>query len=84
MRDKAIEEMLLDLKKYFDEIFITQIDYERCAKIEEVSEFCVKNNISFNVVKDIPKFIREFELNNKKECLVILGSMFLIGKIKER
>ncbi len=84
MRDKAIEEMLLDLKKHFDEIFITEIDYERCAKIEEVSEVCKKNNISFTAVKDIPKFITEFELKDKEECLVVLGSMFLIGKIKER
>lgn len=84
MRDKAIEEMLLDLKNYFDEIFITEIDYERCAKIEEVSEVCKKNNISFTAVKDIPRFITEFELKDKEECLVVLGSMFLIGKIKER
>ena len=84
MRDKALEEMLLDLKKYFDEIFITEIDYERCAKIEEVSEVCNKNNISFTAVMDIPKFVSEFELKDKEECLVVLGSMFLIGKIKER
>ena len=84
MRDKALEEMLLDLKKHFDEIFITEIDYERCAKIEEVSEVCNKNNISFTAIKDIPKFVSEFELKDKEECLVVLGSMFLIGKIKER
>ena len=72
------------IKLYFDEIFITEIDYERCAKIEEVSEVCNKNNISFTAIKDIPKFVSEFELKDKEECLVVLGSMFLIGKIKER
>ena len=83
MKDKSIEEMLLDLNNHFDEIHITEIDYERCAKIEQVSEICVKNKITFAKVKDILKFVREFELRDKSECLVVLGSMFLIGKIKE-
>ena len=83
MKDKSIEEMLLDLNNHFDEILITEIDYERCAKIEQVSEVCVKNKITFAKVKDILKFVREFELRDKSECLVVLGSMFLIGKIKE-
>ncbi|MCK7522793.1 MAG: hypothetical protein MZV64_36480 [Ignavibacteriales bacterium] len=45
MRDKAIGDMLKMLSEYFDEIMITEIQYERAAKVEEISELCKQLNI---------------------------------------
>jgi len=83
MRDKAIRDMLLLLKPHFDEIFLTQLEYERSAKISELSAICQQNNIPAVPLTGIQKFIIDFENRNKSECLVVLGSMFLLGKIKE-
>ncbi len=43
MRDKAIKEMLLSLKDSFDEILITEIEYERSCKISRIEENCRRN-----------------------------------------
>ena len=48
MRDKAIGDMLQMLSEYFDEIMITEIQYERAAKVEEISELCKQLNITSN------------------------------------
>lgn len=83
MKDKAISEMLMELGKHFDEIFITEIDYERCSKIEEIESICKQNNIAATPVRNIKQFIEKFESKPPTECLVVLGSMFLIGKVKQ-
>ncbi len=83
MKDKAIPEMLLELDKHFDEIYITEIDYERCAKIEEIEAICEVHKIRSTPVRNIRQFIEKFESKPQTECLVVLGSMFLIGKVKE-
>jgi dihydrofolate synthase / folylpolyglutamate synthase len=83
MKDKAIPVMLSELAKHFDEIFITEIDYERCAKIEDIQLICEQMQINTKPITNIKQFIENFETAEKSECLVILGSMFLIGKVKE-
>lgn len=83
MKDKAIEEMILILKPHFDEIFLTELDYERSAKIDDIASVCKRHNIVFIPVNDPRQFVEEFELKDQTECLVVLGSMFLLGKIKE-
>lgn len=82
MRDKAIGEMLKMLTKSFDQIFITGIKYERAATIEEISEECESLNIDYSQVKKSEEFVLEFKNHNKDECLVVLGSMYLLGEIK--
>lgn len=83
MRDKAIGEMLQMLSAYFDEILISEIKYERAAKVEEIIEICKSLNIHSIPVNEPAEFITNFLKRNEKECLVVLGSMYLLGEIKQ-
>jgi len=84
MRDKAIGDMLQLLSKYFDEIIITEIQYERAAKMEEISELCEQFNIPINQLNEPANFVRSFTTRGADECLVVLGSMYLLGEIKQQ
>ena len=82
MRDKAVKEMLLDIKSYFDEVYITEIDNERTCKIEDLLKISSNINLKVKVENDPVKLLENFEAGTKNECLVVLGSMYLIGAIK--
>ena len=82
MRDKAIGEMLKMLSKYFDQFFISGINYERAATLEEISKECERLNISYSKVQEPGELVLKFKKRSKDECLVVLGSMYLLGEIK--
>ena len=82
MRDKNISSMLKELNNYFDEIFVTEIDYERAAKIEEIKNIAAGINVNVLAAKNYIEFIDAFMNNSTGDCLVVLGSMYLIGSIK--
>jgi dihydrofolate synthase/folylpolyglutamate synthase len=84
MRDKAIGEMLQMLSEYFDEILLTDLEYERSAKVEEINELCKQLGIAVRPIKGHTKFVQSFMTKNRGECLVILGSMYLLGEIKQQ
>jgi len=84
MRDKAIAEMLQLLSKYFDEIMLTEIQYERAAKPAELKVLCNTLNIGSSIIEKPAKFIEDFKSNTQEECLVVLGSMYLLGEIKQQ
>ncbi len=82
MRDKSIKEMLLNLHEYFDEIHVTQMNFERSCKVEEILK--IAGEIKLDVIPeyDPVNFIMEFSKQNVKNCLVVIGSMYLLGEIK--
>jgi dihydrofolate synthase/folylpolyglutamate synthase len=82
MRDKAIGEMLKMLSGYFNQFIITGINYERAATLEEISQECDRLNINYSTIKEPGEFVLNFKKRSKDECLVVLGSMYLIGEIK--
>ena len=82
LKDKAVDQMLNELNKSFDEIHLTQIDNERTAKIEDLKKICNKQNITVYVETDAVKYIKHFLTGDKENCLVVIGSMYLIGKVK--
>ncbi len=84
MRDKGISEMLQILSLYFDEILVTEIQYERAAKPEDIKRLGEQINITCNIIREPIKYIEEFRMRNKNECLVVLGSMYLLGEIKQQ
>ena len=84
MRDKSIKEMLQILSKYFDEIFLTKINYDRAADPEEIRQLCNEFNILNKIITDPELLIENFKSGNKDDCLVVLGSMYLLGEIKQR
>ena len=82
MKDKNIEEMLNLLKDSFDEIHFTEISTERTATIQQLKEIANKIDLSFKIVNDIKVFLMEYFLGKRDDCLVITGSMYLLGDVK--
>ncbi|HSL90842.1 MAG TPA: cyanophycin synthetase, partial [Ignavibacteriaceae bacterium] len=82
MRDKAISDMLSILIPVFDEILITKMNYERSADIQEITAIADKLGAKVNVCRNPVDCVGEFMNGNKKNCLVVLGSMYLLGEIK--
>lgn len=84
MRDKALKEMLKMLTKHFDEILVTDINYERAAKAEELIALCRELNLNGRLLSEPLKYIDNFKEKDINECLVVLGSMYLLGEIKQQ
>ena len=84
MRDKAISNMLVMLSEYFNELMLAEIKYERAAKPEELKNLCDEMKISSRILEKPSSFINEFKSNSDDECLVVLGSMYLLGEIKQQ
>jgi len=82
MRDKAIPEMLKKTASHFDSIFVTSIDYERAATAEDLFTIASGLGINVAVVKKPAEFVQSFESEERDACLVVLGSMYLLGEIK--
>lgn len=82
MRDKSIKEMLQMLNKFFDTIYITGINYERAATTDELFLIAKENSIKVTVLPEPVNYIRNFTKKNRYECLVVLGSMYMLGEIK--
>ena len=83
MKDKNAEEMLNVLKPYFTKFILTTIDYRRAAEQEDLTELAGKLDIAAEPVKDPARFISDFtKTRNNKSCLVVIGSIYVIGAIK--
>ncbi len=82
MSDKNIDEMLVTIKNSFTNIYFYEINYERAASIGLLSERAKKRDVKFSVVKNLEDFIREQLKGDKDSCLVVAGSMYLLGEIK--
>lgn len=84
MRDKNIKIMIKSLSGYFDKILITSINDDRAAKFEEINNVIMDCGISTEKLETPETYIEEFAKKNENSCLVILGSMYLLGEIKSK
>jgi dihydrofolate synthase/folylpolyglutamate synthase len=82
MKDKAVEEMMLTLKDSFNEIIVTEIDYERSSKISELVEIAKRLLLDVSSTSNPAEYILRFKEEEPSKCLVVLGSMYLLGHIK--
>jgi folylpolyglutamate synthase/dihydropteroate synthase len=76
--------MLQMVSGYFDELLVARIQYERTATVQEISELCARLKIVCSIVQEPAKFVDSFKTRNSDECLVVLGSMYLLGEIKQQ
>jgi len=85
LKDKNRPEMFQNIKGAFDEYFVTEIDFERSSKVEELVEIAAEIGIKANEEKDFAQFITDFlkDKSNSENCLVIIGSMYLLGEVKK-
>jgi folylpolyglutamate synthase/dihydrofolate synthase len=83
MHDKSIEGMLEMLSKSFDQIIFTQINYERCAPVNDLLKIAERIKIKAGTELKPAEFVTKFiQSANRNECLVVLGSMYILGEIK--
>ena len=84
MQDKSTAEMLLSLKHFFQKIFVTSTNYEKAASINELKEIADKNKIEVEELHEPVKKLQEFLRIKTNDCLVVLGSIYLLGDIKNK
>ncbi len=82
LKDKNIEDMLSLIKGNFDEIYFTTVLSERSASIEQIKQIADKLDIRYNVISSIQDFLNNYYSGDKDNCLVITGSMYLLGDVK--
>ncbi|MCB9218889.1 MAG: bifunctional folylpolyglutamate synthase/dihydrofolate synthase [Ignavibacteriales bacterium] len=84
MKDKSINEMLIKLNPFFHEIFVTSSNYERAANPDEIKSIAENNQIDVIIETEPVNLIKRFERQDQNECLVVLGSIYLLGQIKQK
>jgi dihydrofolate synthase/folylpolyglutamate synthase len=82
MKDKVVDVMLGLVKDHFNEIHICKANYERALPVEEIIKLAEKQNIKTIVEVNPSQFVKEFERREQSDCLVVLGSIYLLGDIK--
>jgi len=82
LNDKAYKIMLRDLREEFEDIYLTQINYERAAKIDDLKKACKILSFNVHTINDCKTYINKIKNGNKNNCLVVIGSMYLLGQIK--
>ena len=83
MKDKNALEILKKLEQIFNKIFITEIKSERSFKIEELARVAKEAGTDAELLYNPASYIENFRINAKEnDCLVVLGSMYLLGEVK--
>jgi len=82
LKDKDISSMVKVIDKNFDKVFVTEIDYERKEEPENIIKLFEENNVNAELITDKKEFLKNYLDNKSNNCLVITGSMYLIGEIK--
>ncbi len=82
MKDKNNNKSIELLKSVFDEMYFTGIDYKRAAKPEDLLRIAKSMNIKSGIVPDKVQFVNRFKECKDNSCLVVLGSIYLLGELK--
>lgn len=80
--DKSVKEMLTDIHPLFDEIFVTNIRNERAFTADALLGICGELKIEAKLLNNSAEFVRSFIEGSGNNCLVVLGSMYLLGEMK--
>jgi folylpolyglutamate synthase/dihydropteroate synthase len=84
MSDKNVPEIVKMFPKFFDEIFATEIEYERSLSIKKLITVGKENGVKILPLKYPATYIKSFinQKSNSGKALVVLGSIYVLGKIK--
>ena len=84
MSDKNLEEMFATFSPLFSKIFVTAIETERAASISELKNIAKRNNSEVEAIENVENLITDFSKSSEDDCLVILGSIYLVGEVKSK
>ncbi len=82
LKDKDIASMVSIIDKHFDKVFVTDINYERKEEPENIIQLFEKNGVKAEYVVDKKEFLNNYLNKKSANCLVITGSMYLLGEVK--
>ena len=82
MKDKNIEEMLRKVQDSFDSFYFYEFNNERAASIALLKEYADKLTIKFEIITNLKEFLIVKLKGDKRNCLVVAGSMYLVGEVK--
>lgn len=82
MKDKDINSMLKLLNPYFQRIFISIPTIDRAASFQTISNIAELLGLKVTELTEPADYIRKFKEERRDDCLVALGSMYLLGEIK--
>jgi dihydrofolate synthase / folylpolyglutamate synthase len=82
--DKDAKKMLEQLKPYFNKTMVSSFEHERAYTIDELNQVADELNINNERCQYPVQYIDEFRRERNNKCLVVLGSMYFLGEIKEQ
>jgi dihydrofolate synthase/folylpolyglutamate synthase len=82
MKDKNIIAMLEMVKPFFDTIYVTEAKIERSARVGDLTNLAKNLGIKTFQADNPIDFVAQFLKDEHSKCLVVLGSMYLLGEIK--
>lgn len=85
LKDKNIEEIASLLSNSFSKIFVVQLNNERAADVNTIQEIFSKEFKEVSILSNVGEYITDFIMSddNIDKCLTVLGSMYLIGEVKQ-
>lgn len=83
MKDKKIDEIVEILKDKFDNYLLTSINNERAADTFTLNEKFIGAGCKTEIVDNPHQYILDHQKNGGDSCLVVLGSIYLLGEIKK-
>lgn len=84
MRDKNLDGIIKKLAGLFDTIYAASINYERAFTTDELMILTSDMNVDAKSLEVPEQFIYDFIQSPSDECLVVLGSIYLLGDIKHK
>ncbi len=84
LRDKNVAEILSKFKNKFDEIRLAEINFYRALPLSEMLKIAEKVGLkNVRALENPAEFILDFTREKSNDCLVVLGSIYLLGEIKK-
>ncbi|GJQ63689.1 MAG: bifunctional folylpolyglutamate synthase/dihydrofolate synthase [Melioribacteraceae bacterium] len=84
MADKDLDKITKLLTGNFDQYYITTINFERAADIPTLEKSFAACGINPSTMTEPHVFIQKFINEGKNEALVVMGSIYILGDIKEK
>lgn len=81
MNDKDVKKMLQIVKDQFDKIYLTASHYERAMPVVELKKIADELKINAEIELNHVELIMKNKLYKNNDCLVVLGSIYLLGEI---
>ena len=76
--------MLNLLNPHFDKIFVSRANVDRAATINEIKTHAGEIGDRLITLEEPCNYILDFRKEDENRCLVILGSIYLVGEIKSK